>query len=158
MIFTILKIIGLIILSLLGLILLAVLLLLFCPLRYSGKGNINNKDINANIKITWLLRLFGFEINFNENAEVKLRILFFKKRLFHIQNKLNEEDIAEENLSEEDIEQNCTDESIIEQNSKDIIDSTVLHVSSSEGVNSSNEKTENNAETVKILEQKKMMN
>ncbi len=125
MIFTILKIVGFIVLSLLGLLILSVLLILFCPFCYNAKGNIDKKDIIANVKITWLFRLIGIYFSYNEKTKVKIRILFFKKRMFNYQNDIDEDD---NESNENSIEKN----SISQQNSNEIADSTVLHVSSSE--------------------------
>lgn len=55
MIFTILKVIGIILLVVLALILTALLCVLFVPVKYRAVGSFDNTDIRAKAHVSWLL-------------------------------------------------------------------------------------------------------
>lgn len=82
MIFTILKVIGIILLILLGLALFVILSVLFVPLRYSGSGNFDNADVHADIRASWFLHLFAFKLCYDEEVTGYYRIAFIKRELF----------------------------------------------------------------------------
>ena len=82
MIFTILKVIGIILLILLGLALLVILSVLFVPLRYSGSGSFDNADVHADIRASWFLHLFVFKLRYDEKVTGYYRIAFIKRELF----------------------------------------------------------------------------
>lgn len=82
MIFTILKVIGIILLILLGLALFVILSVLFVPLRYSGSGSFDNADVHADIRASWFLHLFAFKLCYDEEVSGYYRIAFIKRELF----------------------------------------------------------------------------
>lgn len=82
MIFTILKVIGIILLILLGLALFVILSVLFVPLRYSGSGSFDNADVHADIRASWFLHLFAFKLCYDEKVTGYYRIAFIKRELF----------------------------------------------------------------------------
>lgn len=82
MIFTILKVIGIILLILLGLALFVILSVLFVPLRYSGRGRFDNADVHADIRASWFLHLFAFKLCYDEEVTGYYRIAFIKRELF----------------------------------------------------------------------------
>lgn len=82
MIFTILKVIGIILLILLGLALFMILSVLFVPLRYWGSGNFDNTDLHADIRASWFLHLFAFKLCYDEEVTGYYRIAFIKRELF----------------------------------------------------------------------------
>ncbi len=82
MIFTILKVIGIILLILLGLALFVILSVLFVPLRYSGSGRFDNADVHADIRASWFLHLFAFKLCYDEEVTGYYRIAFIKRELF----------------------------------------------------------------------------
>ena len=53
MIFTILKVIGIILLVVLALILTALLCVLFVPVKYRAVGSFDNTDIRAKAHVSW---------------------------------------------------------------------------------------------------------
>ena len=63
MIFTILKVIGIILLVVLALILAAVLCVLFVPVKYRAVGSFDNTDIRVKAHVSWLLHLFALHKN-----------------------------------------------------------------------------------------------
>ena len=82
MIFTILKVIGIILLILLGLAIFVILSVLFVPLRYSGSGSFDNADVHADIRASWFLHLFAFKLCYDEEVTGYYRIAFIKCELF----------------------------------------------------------------------------
>ncbi len=82
MIFTILKVIGIILLILLGLALFMILSVLFVPLRYWGSGNFDNTDIHADIRASWFLHIFAFRLCYDKELDAYYRIAFIKRKLF----------------------------------------------------------------------------
>ncbi len=63
MIFTILKVIGIILLVVLALILTALLCVLFVPVKY-GLSEADNTDIRAKAHASWLFLLFALHIEY----------------------------------------------------------------------------------------------
>ena len=62
MIFTILKVIGIILLVVLALILTALLCVLFVPVKYRTVGSFDNTDIRAKAHVSWFFHLFALHI------------------------------------------------------------------------------------------------
>ena len=78
--FTILKIAGIIILSLLLLLLTVLLLILFVPVRYRISGVRKEGDevpVRAVLKVTWLLHIVSVAFRYPEEAYIKVRLLGF---------------------------------------------------------------------------------
>lgn len=82
MIFTILKVIGIILLVVLALILTALLCVLFVPVKYRAVGSFDNTDIRAKAHVSWLLHLFALHIEYADETDGYIRLAFVKKRLF----------------------------------------------------------------------------
>lgn len=82
MIFTILKVIGIILLGVLALILAVVLCVLFVPVKYRAVGSFDNTDIRAKVHASWLLHLFALHIEYAREADGYIRLIFVKKKLF----------------------------------------------------------------------------
>lgn len=82
MIFTILKVIGIILLVVLALILAVVLCVLFVPFKYRAVGSFDNTDIRAKVHASWLLHLFALHIEYAREADGYIRLAFVKKKLF----------------------------------------------------------------------------
>lgn len=82
MIFTILKVIGIILLVVLALILAVVLCVLFVPVKYRAVGSFDNTDIRAKVHASWLLHLFALHIEYAQETDGYIRLAFVKKKLF----------------------------------------------------------------------------
>lgn len=82
MIFTILKVIGIILLVVLALILAVVLCVLFVPVKYRAVGNFDNTDIRAKVHASWILHLFALHIEYARETDGYIRLAFVKKKLF----------------------------------------------------------------------------
>ena len=82
MIFTILKVIGIILLVVLALILAVVLCVLFVPVKYRAVGSFDNTDIRAKVHASWLLHLFALHIEYARETDGYIRLAFVKKKLF----------------------------------------------------------------------------
>lgn len=82
MIFTILKVIGIILLVVLALILTALLCVLFVPVKYRAVGSFDNTDIRAKAHVSWLFHLFALHIEYADETDGYIRLVFVKKELF----------------------------------------------------------------------------
>lgn len=82
MIFTILKVIGIILLVVLALILAVVLCVLLVPVKYRAVGSFDNTDIRAKAHASWLLHLFALHIEYARETDGYIRLAFVKKKLF----------------------------------------------------------------------------
>ncbi|WP_455722115.1 hypothetical protein [Agathobacter sp.] len=82
MIFTILKVIGIILLILFGLLLFVILSVLFVPIRYSGRGSFDNTDVHAELSAGWFLHLFVLKLHYDNELDGYYRLAFIKRRLF----------------------------------------------------------------------------
>lgn len=82
MIFTILKVIGIILLVVLALILTALFCVLFVPVKYRAVGSFDNTDIRAKAHVSWLLHLFALHIEYAQETDGYIRLAFVKKKLF----------------------------------------------------------------------------
>lgn len=82
MIFTILKVIGIILLVVLALILTVLLCVLFVPVKYSAVGSFDNTDIRAKAHASWLFHLFALHIEYADETDGYIRLVFVKKGLF----------------------------------------------------------------------------
>jgi hypothetical protein len=80
--FTILKILGWVLLILFLLVLAILLLVLFCPVRYAAAGNVQGKQVQGRVRVSWLLRLVSFHMNFEKDGlHMYLRLFGMKKQL-----------------------------------------------------------------------------
>ena len=82
MIFTILKVIGIILLVVLALILAVVLCILLVPVKYRAVGSFDNTDIRVKVHASWLLHLFALHIEYARETDGYIRLAFVKKKLF----------------------------------------------------------------------------
>lgn len=95
MIFTILKVIGIILLVVLALILTALLCVLFVPVKYRAVGSFDNTDIRAKAHVSWLLHLFALHIEYAQETDGYIRLAFVKKKLFDNYEALDDDDMDE---------------------------------------------------------------
>ena len=93
MIFTILKVIGIILLVVLALILTALLCVLFVPVKYRAVGSFDNTDIRAKAHVSWLLHLFALHIEYAQETDGYIRLAFVKKKLFDNYEALDDDDM-----------------------------------------------------------------
>lgn len=82
MIFTILKVIGIILLVVLALILTALFCVLFVPVKYRAVGSFDNTDIRAKAYVSWLFHLFALHIEYADETDGYIRLAFVKRKLF----------------------------------------------------------------------------
>lgn len=82
MIFTILKVIGIILLVVLALILTALFCVLFVPVKYRAVGSFENTDIRAKAHVSWLFHLFALHIEYADETDGYIRLAFVKRKLF----------------------------------------------------------------------------
>ena len=82
MIFTILKVIGIILLVVLALIITALFCVLFVPVKYRAVGSFDNTDIRAKAHVSWLFHLFALHIEYADETDGYIRLVFVKKGLF----------------------------------------------------------------------------
>lgn len=95
MIFTILKVIGIILLVVLALILIALLCVLFVPVKYRAVGSFDNTDIRAKAHVSWLFHLFALHIEYAQETDGYIRLAFVKKKLFDNYEALDDDDMDE---------------------------------------------------------------
>ena len=93
MIFTILKVIGIILLVVLALILTALLCVLFVPVKYRAVGSFDNTDIRAKAHVSWLFHLFALHIEYAQETDGYIRFAFVKKKLFDNYEVLDDDDM-----------------------------------------------------------------
>lgn len=101
MIFTILKVIGIILLVVLALILAVVLCVLFVPVKYRAVGSFDNTDIRAKAHASWLLHLFALHIEYAQETDGYIRLAFVKKKLFEYSDSDYEEEVDSDNEDDE---------------------------------------------------------
>ena len=75
--FTVLKIIGIVILVLLGLILFVLLLVLFVPVRYRGSGSYQNGTFMTTLRGSWLLHIVSVMGAYQNGQELHLVLRIF---------------------------------------------------------------------------------
>ena len=103
MIFTILKVIGIILLVVLALILTALFCVLFVPVKYRAVGSFDNTDIRANAHVSWLFHLFALHIEYADETDGYIRLAFVKKRLFDDADSDYENDEKAAEASDDDV-------------------------------------------------------
>lgn len=113
MIFTILKVIGIILLVVLALILTALLCVLFVPVKYRAVGSFDNTDIRAKAHVSWLFHLFALHIEYAQETDGYIRFAFVKKKLFDNYEALDDGDMddAAKTETEDKVSENTVDES-----------------------------------------------
>lgn len=112
MIFTILKVIGIILLVVLALILTALLCVLFVPVKYRAVGSFDNTDIRAKAHVSWLFHLFALHIEYVDETDGYIRFAFVKKKLFDNYEALDDDDMddAAKTETEDKVRENTGDE------------------------------------------------
>lgn len=115
MIFTILKVIGIILLVVLALILTALFCILFVPVKYRAVGSFDNTDIRAKAHVSWLFHLFALHIEYAQETDGYIRFAFVKKKLFDNYEALDDDDMDEaaKTETEDKVSENTADESKI---------------------------------------------
>lgn len=103
MIFTILKVIGIILLVVLALILTALLCVLFVPVTYRAVGSFENTDIRAKAHVSWLFHLFALHIEYAQETDGYIRLAFVKKKLFDDADSDYENDEKAAEASDDDV-------------------------------------------------------
>lgn len=103
MIFTILKVIGIILLVVLALILTALLCVLFVPVKYRAVGSFENTDIRANAHVSWLFHLFALHIEYADETDGYIRLAFVKRKLFDDADSDYENDEKAAEVSDDDV-------------------------------------------------------
>lgn len=136
MIFTILKVIGIILLVVLALILTALLCVLFVPVKYRAVGSFDNTDIRAKAHVSWLLHLFALHIEYAQETDGYIRLAFVKKKLFDNYGAMDDDDMddAAKTETEDKASENTADES--------------AHVAEEQTENESTAQTHNEQRTV----------
>lgn len=112
MIFTILKVIGIILLVVLALILAVVLCVLLVPVKYRAVGSFDNTDIRAKAHVSWLFHLFALHIEYAQETDGYIRLAFVKKKLFDNYEALDDDDMDEaaKTETEDKVSENTVDE------------------------------------------------
>lgn len=103
MIFTILKVIGIILLVVLALILTALFCVLFVPVKYRAVGSFENTDIRAKAHVSWLFHLFALHIEYAQETDGYIRLAFVKKKLFDDADSDYENDEKAAEASDDDV-------------------------------------------------------
>lgn len=103
MIFTILKVIGIILLVVLALILTALLCVLFVPVKYRAVGSFDNTDIRAKAHVSWLFYLFALHIEYADETDGYIRLAFVKRKLFDDADSDYENDEKAAEASDDDV-------------------------------------------------------
>ena len=143
MIFTILKVIGIILLVVLALILTALLCVLFVPVKYRAVGSFDNTDIRAKAHVSWLLHLFALHIEYAQETDGYIRLAFVKKKLFDNYEALDDDDMDEaaKTETEDKVSENTVDEPQIPADESE-------HVADEQTENESTAQTHNEQRTV----------
>ncbi len=143
MIFTILKVIGIILLVVLALILTALLCVLFVPVKYRAVGSFDNTDIRAKAHVSWLFHLFALHIEYAQETDGYIRFAFVKKKLFDNYEALDDDDMDEaaKTETEDKVSENTADESKIPADES-------AHVADEQTENESTAQTNNEQRTV----------
>ena len=112
MIFTILKVIGIILLVVLALILTALFCVLFVPVKYRAVGSFDNTDIRTKAHVSWLFHLFALHIEYAQETDGYIRFAFVKKKLFDNYEALDDDDMddAAKTETEDKVSENTGDE------------------------------------------------
>lgn len=119
MIFTILKVIGIILLVVLALILTALLCVLFVPVKYRAVGSFDNTDIRAKAHVSWLLHLFALHIEYADETDGYIRLAFVKKRLF------DDSDSEYEKCEDDEYNEKATETDSLAENYEDFDDDAI---------------------------------
>lgn len=143
MIFTILKVIGIILLVVLALILTALLCILFVPVKYRAVGSFDNTDIGAKAHVSWLFHLFALHIEYAQETDGYIRLAFVKKKLFDNYEALDDDDMDEaaKTETEDKVSENTVDEPKIPADES-------AHVADEQTENESTAQTHNEQRTV----------
>lgn len=119
MIFTILKVIGIILLVVLALILTALFCVLFVPVKYRAVGSFDNTDIRAKAHVSWLLHLFALHIEYADETDGYIRLAFVKKRLF------DDSDSEYEKCEDDEYNEKATETDSLAENYEDFDDDAI---------------------------------
>lgn len=150
MIFTILKVIGIILLVVLALILTALFCILFVPVKYRAVGSFDNTDIRAKAHVSWLFHLFALHIEYAQETDGYIRLAFVKKKLFDNYEALDDGDMddAAKTETEDKVSENTADESKIPADESKIPAGESAHITDEQTENESTAQTHNEQRTV----------
>lgn len=143
MIFTILKVIGIILLVVLALILTALFCILFVPVKYRTVGSFDNTDIRAKAHVSWLFHLFALHIEYADETDGYIRLVFVKKKLFDNYEALDDGDMddADKTETKDKVSENTVDEPLISAEELE-------HITDEQTENESTAQTPNEQRTV----------
>lgn len=143
MIFTILKVIGIILLVVLALILTALFCVLFVPVKYRAVGSFENTDIRAKAHVSWLFHLFALHIEYADETDGYIRLVFVKKKLFDNYEALDDGDMddADKTETKDKVSENTVDEPLISAEELE-------HITDEQTENESTAQTPNEQRTV----------
>ncbi|MCI8967633.1 MAG: hypothetical protein HFH75_08635 [Lachnospiraceae bacterium] len=79
---TVLKVIGIAVLIILGLILFLVLLVLFVPVRYSGKGSYDGSALSVGLRASWLLHMISVRGEYQSEQALHIYLRIFGIRIY----------------------------------------------------------------------------
>ena len=148
MIFTILKVIGIILLVVLALILAVVLCVLFVPVKYRAVGSFDNTDIRAKAHVSWILHLFALHIEYAQETDGYIRLVFVKRKLFDDSDSdyENDEKAAEADSGADNYETLYIDSMDDDTKAEDKVSKNTedeLQITAGESEHSADEQTEN---------------
>lgn len=150
MIFTILKVIGIILLVVLALILTALFCVLFVPVKYRAVGSFENTDIRAKAHVSWLFHLFALHIEYADETDGYIRLVFVKKKLFDNYEALDDDDMDEaaKTETEDKVSENTGDEPQISAEELEHITEELEHITDEQTENESTSQSHNEQRTV----------
>lgn len=119
MIFTILKVIGIILLVVLALILTALFCVLFVPVKYRAVGSFENTDIRAKAHVSWLFHLFALHIEYADETDGYIRLAFVKRKLF------DDADSEYEKCEDDEYNEKATETDSLAENYEDFDDDAI---------------------------------
>ena len=141
MIFTILKVIGIILLVVLALILTALLCVLFVPVKYRAVGSFDNTDIRAKAHVSWLFHLFALHIEYADETDGYIRLAFVKRKLFDDADSDYENDEKAAEASDDNVMDDAAKTETEDKVSENTVDEPQIPADESEHI--ADEQTEN---------------
>lgn len=152
MIFTILKVIGIILLVVLALILTALLCILFVPVKYRAVGSFDNTDIRAKAHVSWLFHLFALHIEYAQETDGYIRLAFVKRKLFDDADSDYENDEKAAEASDDNVMDDATKNKAEDKVSESAGDGPQIPADESEHI--TDEQTENESIAQTLNEQR----
>lgn len=147
MIFTILKVIGIILLVVLALILTALLCILFVPVKYRAVGSFDNTDIRAKAHVSWLFHLFALHIEYAQETDGYIRLAFVKRKLFDDADSDYENDEKAAEASDDNVMDDATKNKAEDKVSESVGDGPQIPADESEHITDEQTENESTAQT-----------